>query len=221
MNKEFAFYLGAIIALFLLLLGWLFSTPEAIARFAAPDHLKTETTLVKITLEGGHGSGVHIGNGYILTAAHVVKDAKTATLKTKDGKTRQAAVLWANTEYDIALLRSQDGNMDAAALDCRIAQAGDFITSYGNPLNVEFAAAFGRIAGEPRALGPWKSVFVTDITTVMGQSGGPVFDADGRLIGITVGVMGAPMGFSHSLVGYGFVVPSRAVCDLLARGEPA
>lgn len=221
MKREFAFYFASIVALFLLLLAWLFSTPEAIARFAAPDYLKTETTLVKISLEGGHGSGVSIGNGYILTAAHVVKDAKTATLKTKDGKTRRAAVLWANTEYDIALLRSQDGNMDAATLDCRIAQAGDFITSYGNPLNVEFAAAFGRIAGEPRALGPWKSVFVTDITTVMGQSGGPVFDADGRLIGITVGVMGAPMGFSHSLVGYGFVVPSRAVCDLLARGEPA
>lgn len=221
MNKEFAFYLGAIVALFLLLLGWLFSTPEAIARFAAPDYLKTETTLVKITLEGGHGSGVHIGNGYILTAAHVVKDAKTAMLKTKDGKIRQATILWANKEYDIALLRSEDTKMDAAALDCRLAQAGDSITSYGNPLNVEFASAYGRIAGEPRALGPWKSVFVTDITTVMGQSGGPVFDADGRLIGITVGVMGAPMGFSHSLVGYGFVVPSRAVCDLLAREEPA
>lgn len=221
MNKEFAFYLGAIVALFLLLLGWLFSTPEAIARFAAPDYLKTETTVVKVVLKNGHGSGVSIGNGYVLTAAHVVQDSKTATLKTKDGRNMEAAVLWSNKEYDIALLRSRYGNMDAAALDCRVARTGDFITSYGNPLNVEFAAAYGRIAGEPRKFGPWQSVFVTDITTVMGQSGGPVFDADGRLIGITVGVMGAPMGFSHSLVGYGFVVPSSSVCELLARGEPA
>lgn len=221
MKREFLFYFAAIVALFLLLLAWLFSTPEAIARFAAPDYPKTETTVVKVVLENGHGSGVSLGNGYILTAAHVVNDAKTATLKTKDGKTRQAAVLWANTEYDIALLRSQDGNMDAASLDCRVAQLGDTIISYGNPLNVEFASAYGRIAGEPRKFGPWQSVFVTDITTVMGQSGGPVFDADGRLIGITVGVMGAPMGFSHSLVGYGFVVPSSSVCELLARGEPA
>lgn len=221
MNKEFAFYLGAIVALFLLLLAWLFSTPEAIARFAAPDYLKTETTVVKVILKNGHGSGVSIGNGYVLTAAHVVQDSKTATLKTKDGRNMEAVVLWSNKEYDIALLRFQGGNMDAASLDCRVAQLGDTIISYGNPLNVEFASAYGRIAGEPRAFGPWQSVFVTDITTVMGQSGGPVFDADGRLIGITVGVMGAPMGFSHSLVGYGFVVPSSSVCELLARGEPA
>lgn len=221
MNKEIAFYLGAIVALFLLLLAWLFSTPEAIARFAAPDYPKTETTVVKVVLENGHGSGVSLGNGYILTAAHVVNDAKTATLKTKDGKTRQAAVLWANTEYDIALLRSEDTKIDAATLDCRVAQAGDFITSYGNPLNVEFAAAFGRIAGEPRKFGPWQSVFVTDITTVMGQSGGPVFNEEGRLVGITVGAMTAAMRFSLSLVGYGFVVPSASVCELLARGEAA
>ncbi|MDX0227197.1 serine protease [Sinorhizobium meliloti] len=221
MNKEIAFYLGAIVALFLLLLAWLFSTPEAIARFAAPDYLKTETTVVKVILKNGHGSGVSIGNGFVVTAAHVVQDSKTATLKTKHGRNMEAVVLWSNKEYDIALLRFEGAKMDAASLDCRLAQAGDFITAYGNPLNVEFASAYGRIAGEPRAFGPWQSVFVTDITTVMGQSGGPVFDADGRLIGITVGVMGAPMGFSHSLVGYGFVVPSRAVCDLLARGEPA
>lgn len=221
MKREFLFYFAAIVALFLLLLAWLFSTPEAIARFAAPDYLKTETTLVKVMLKDGHGSGVHIGNGYILTAAHVVKDAKAATLKTKDGKIRQAAVLWANTEYDIALLSSEDTKIDAATLDCRVAQAGDFITSYGNPLNVEFAAAFGRIAGEPRKFGPWQSVFVTDITTVMGQSGGPVFNEEGRLVGITVGAMTVAMRFSLSLVGYGFVVPSASVCELLARGEAA
>ena len=216
MKKEIAFYLGAIVALFLLLLAWLFSTPEAIARFAVPP-AGPEATVVKVILKNGHGSAVHVGNGFFITAAHVAKDNKTVELKSRDGKRRPADVLWINEAYDIALLLSQDTTMAAADLACSVAPEGEFITSYGNPLGVEFAAAYGRIAGEPRTFGPWKSVFVTDITTVMGQSGGPVFGEDGRLIGITVGVMGAPMGFSSSLVGYGFVVDSRSVCELLAR----
>lgn len=212
MKREFSFYLAAIVALFILLLGWLYANP-GMATYPA-----TESSLVKVQLKQGHGSGVHIGNGFIVTAAHVVKGVTTVTLKTKDGKTRPADVLWANTDYDIALLRTDDTKLAAASLDCRIAPEGATIISYGNPLQVEFAAAYGHIAGSPRKFGPWHSVFVTDITTVMGQSGGPVFDEGGKLIGITVGVMGAPLGFSMSLVGYGFVVPSRSVCDLLARG---
>lgn len=179
----------------------------------------TETTVVKVILKNGHGSGVSIGNGYFLTAAHVADGNKTVTLKTKDGKTRKADVLWINAAYDIALLRSDDLSIPAAALSCNVAPAGETIISYGNPLMVEFVAAYGKIAGEPRKMGLWQSVFITDTTTVMGQSGGPVFSADGRLIGITVGVMAAPLGFSASLIGYGFVVPSSEICGLLARSE--
>lgn len=216
MSPEFRFYLAAIVALFFLMLGWLYANPAY-----APEYIKTETTVVKVVLKNGHGSGVAIGNGFILTAAHVVQDNKMVMLKTKDGRTRPADVLWSNTDYDIALLRTKDRSLDTAELVCSVAPTGAAITSYGNPMRVEFAAAYGRIAGEPRSFGPWRSVFVTDITTVMGQSGGPVFDAEGRLIGITVGVLAAPLGFSSSLVGYGFVVPSSSVCELLARGAAA
>lgn len=211
MSIEFRYYFGAIIALFILLLAWLYADP------GLPTYPPTEATVVKVVLKQGHGSGVSIGGGYVLTAAHVVKGVNTVTLKTKDGKTRQAEVLWANTEYDVALLRTDDKKLEAASLDCRIAPEGASIISYGNPLQVEFAAAYGHIAGSPRKFGPWGSVFVTDITTVMGQSGGPVFDEGGKLIGLTVGVMGAPLGFSMSLVGYGFVVDSRSICGLMAR----
>ena len=185
MSIEFRYYLGAIVALFILLLAWLYANP------GLPTYQPTDATVVKVVLKQGHGSGVHIGGGYVLTAAHVVKGVNKVTLKTKDGKAREADVLWANTDYDVALLRTSDTRLEA----------------------------YGRIAGSPRKFGPWHSVFVTDITTVMGQSGGPVFDEGGKLIGLTVGVMGAPLGISMSLVGYGFVVPSRSVCDLLARAE--
>lgn len=177
----------------------------------------TETATVKIQVNDGHGSGVHIGDGFIVTAAHVVGDAKEVQVRAKGGENRKADVLWVNKANDIALLRTSSDGLGVAKLACQAVKVGDPIIAYGNPLKIEFVAAYGKIAGEPRETGPWKSVYVTDITTVMGQSGGPVYADNGDLIGITVGVMAAPIGFSGSLVGYGYVVPSTAVCELLAR----
>lgn len=184
----------------------------------------TETAVVKVSRGGGHGSGVHIGDGYILTARHVVENAKMVSVNAKDGKIKAAEVLWANATYDIALLKVKEPVIGSAHLDCRTAAVGTEIIAMGSPMTIDFVSAFGRIAGEPRKVMGLKSVFVTDITTVMGMSGGPVFDRQDNLIGITVAVMTAPLPsgpsrYSPSLVGFGFVVPSSAVCDLMARGE--
>lgn len=191
-----------------------FFAAPSVAAFTTAD---TESATVKVQLENGHGSGVHIGDGFIVTAAHVVGDTKEVQVKSKGGVLHKADVLWVNKARDIALLRTAPAGLGVAHLSCKLAKVGEPIVAYGNPLKVEFVAAYGKIAGEPRETTPWVSVYVTDITTVMGQSGGPVFGADGNLIGITVGVMAAQVGFSGSLVGYGFVVPSAEVCGLLAR----
>ncbi|MGF0520553.1 trypsin-like peptidase domain-containing protein [Agrobacterium pusense] len=204
-----------LVALFLVIAA---TSAAAYALLPPPTSAATETATVKIVVNDGHGSGVHIGDGFIVTAAHVVGDAKEVQVKAKGGENRKADVLWVNKAYDIALLRtSSSAVLGSAKLACRAVKAGDPIVAYGNPLKIEFVAAYGKIAGDPRETGPWKSVYVTDITTVMGQSGGGTFADNGDLIGITVGVMAAPVGFSGSLVGYGFVVPSTAVCELLAR----
>lgn len=203
-----------LVALFLVIAA---TSAAAYALRPPPALPATETATVKIQVNDGHGSGVHIGDGFIVTAAHVVGDAKEVQLKAKGGALRKADVLWVNKANDIALLRTSSDGLGIAKLGCHGVRVGDTIVAYGNPLKIEFVAAYGRIAGEPRETGPWKSVYVTDITTVMGQSGGGTFAENGDLIGITVGVMAAPIGFSGSLVGYGYVVPSTAVCELLAR----
>lgn len=203
-----------LVALFLVVAA---TSAAAYALLPSPALPAMESATVKIFPASGHGSGVHIGDGFIVTAAHVVGDAKEVQVKAKGGENRKADVLWVNKAYDIALLRTSSAGLGAAKLDCRSVKAGDPIVAYGNPLKIEFVAAYGKIAGDSRETGPWRSVYVTDITTVMGQSGGPVYADGGDLIGITVGVMAAPVGFSGSLIGYGFVVPSAAVCELLAR----
>ena len=202
-----------LVALFLVIAA----TSAAAYALLPPTPAATETATVKIVVHNGHGSGVHIGDGFIVTAAHLVGDAKEVQLKQKGGALRKADVLWVNKANDIALLRTSSAGIGVAKLACRAVNAGDPIVAYGNPLKIEFVAAYGKIAGDPRETEPWKSVYVTDITTVMGQSGGPVYADNGDLIGITVGVMAAPIGFSGSLVGYGYVVPSTSVCELLAR----
>ncbi|WP_025593730.1 S1C family serine protease [Agrobacterium tumefaciens] len=193
------------------------TSAAAYALLPPPNLPTTESATVKIQVNDSHGSGVHIGDGFIITAAHVVGDSKEVQIKAKGAEFRKADVLWVNKANDIALLRTSSDSLGIAHLSCRAVNAGDPIVAYGNPLQIEFVAAYGKIAGEPRKTGPWNAVYVTDITTVMGQSGGPVFTDNGDLIGITVGVMAAPIGFSGSLVGYGFVVPSTEICGLLAR----
>lgn len=170
---------------------------------------------VKIVLDAGHGSGVHIGNGYIITAAHVVGD-KIPKVKLDDGSEQDAVVMWTNRAHDIALLRTAS-TMSASALDCRVAANGERVTAKGSPTVLEFVSSAGRIAGAEREFGPWARVLPVDMTIVMGMSGGPVFAADGRVVGISVGVLVASLGFTPSLTGFGAVVPSAAVCELLAR----
>lgn len=187
----------------------------------------SEDSAVKISVADGFGSGVHIGGGNILTAAHVVGDQKTVKIKTLAGTEGEATVLWVNKDYDVALIHT-DGNVSGSSeLDCREPRFGEQLQAIGNPLGMEFIASFGRVAGKARATGPWKSVVVTDMTTVMGQSGGGVFANDGRIVGINVGVTLAPLKsgkdaaggtvYTPTMTGFGFVVPASVVCDLLAR----
>lgn len=183
---------------------------------------------VKLIGANGHGSGTHIGEGYILTAAHVVDAAKSMKIKTSNGRFRYARVLWTNTQYDVALMRTGEEGMAAAHLSCGVMHEGDPIRADGNPLNIEFVSSSGKISGGLRDMpvlgdgrGPRKA-YVTDMTTVMGQSGGGVFDVNGDLVGITSAVAIAPLQFGSSyvpsLTGFGFVVPSSVVCELMARG---
>jgi serine protease Do len=191
----------------------------------------SEATVVKVLVGEGHGSGVNIGEGKILTAAHVVGDGKTAKIKTSDGKELDASVVWSNKDYDVAMLQSDPLTLGrGSALDCREPVVGELIQSAGNPIMLEFVSSFGRVAGGIREEGPWKTVFITNLTTAPGQSGGPVFDKNSNVIGIAVGVIIAPLGGhpaspdgkqpeevpTPTITGFGTAVPSSAVCKLLA-----
>ncbi|MBY3434802.1 trypsin-like peptidase domain-containing protein [Rhizobium laguerreae] len=217
----------AVVALAILLVGGVYAMPNDTTFVTVTNTIvqapptTSEDSVVMVNLADGHGSGVHIGNGFIITAAHVAGEAKEVDIKRQVGEDLKAEVLWVNKAYDIALLRTSGKLAGQSALNCAQPKIGDEIQAAGNPLNLEFVSSFGRIAGTARAAEPWREVVITDVTTVMGASGGPLFGKDGRVVGIVVGVMPAPIkngdGYVPSLTGFGTAVPASVVCQLLGR----
>lgn len=175
--------------------------------------------VVKIALPKGHGSGFHIGDGYIVTANHVVANQTDVKVLDSQGGEQSAELLWQNADRDLALLKVDDASaLDTDRLSCRHPKIGEAVIAKGSPLKTDFVSFWGHISGVARTIGPWKHAMIVDITGAPGISGGPVYDSRGRVIGVFVGVSVAPVANIYpSLTGISLVVPATAVCDLLAR----
>lgn len=180
-------------------------------------------TVVKVAKpDGGHGSGVHIGGGIVITAAHVTKKG-VDTVSFESGFSQKATPLWQNADYDVAAIKIKNIPQRSAVLDCTAHDVGENITAMGNPGNLEFVALRGYIVGKARpALPEWKEVIPADISAAGGISGGPVFDDTGAVVGIVVGGMLAPLAkngevYDMSQTGLAYVVPGSTICMLLGR----
>lgn len=168
----------------------------------------------------GHGSGVHIGHGYILTAAHVVGTSATMEITDDRGTSQTGTVLWVNKAYDVALIQIVDASKIAVSrLDCSTRLAvGDDISAFGNPLNLQFIRTWGKVASTYAAREPWKLSFIANIAIAPGMSGGGVFDTAGNVVGLAVGIAVKPTGLGGAApFAISYIVPSSAVCTLMAR----
>jgi serine protease Do len=188
------------------------------AGLPAAAHSAKAGAAIKVTVGAfAHGSGVHIGNGLFLTAAHVVHGTEPIWLKTDRGWRVPAERLWANADYDAALLRVAGlKGIAAAPLSCRAPTVGDAIHIVGNPAGMEFVRTHGRIASATAPHGPWRAAMVVDITILSGMSGAPVFDEHRRIAGLAVGIWEQGT-FARAPTGLGYIVPGAAICPLLGR----
>ena len=206
-------FVGIIVALALLAIGYLVVIANQGQTFGA--FLPGST--VKVELVQGHGSGVHIGDGLVLSAAHVASEGDVVKIKLDDGTTRDAQVVWASKASDIALLQTSPAGLAASPLSCAPAIVGQSVTARGNPLVLEFVTTYGHIVGAPRQMQEWASVVPVDMVILPGMSGGPLFNSAGEVVGINVAVLTVPLGLSASITGLGMVVPSSHICSLLGR----
>lgn len=173
---------------------------------------------VKVLAGEGHGSGVHTGNRYIVTAAHVVGSLKMVKVKATHGGESEADVLWVNEAHDIALLRARElTGVDVSRLSCAPVSVGQHIEAIGNPGPLEFVHAFGQVSSGVKTGERWKEFYIAAMAVAPGMSGGPVINSHGQVVGIVVGVALTQIGWGASAVSLAYIVPGQTVCALTMR----
>ena len=155
----------------------------------------------------GQGSGFIVSaDGLILTNAHVVKDAKAVTVRMADRREFAAQVLGSDTITDIAVLRIAAQGLPTVHLgDPRALQVGDPVLAIGAPYGLEQTATAGIVSAKGRSLpGDAAVPFIqTDAAVNPGNSGGPLFDAAGNVVGINAQIYSRTGGFQ----GVSFAIP--------------
>ncbi len=137
------------------------------------------------------GSGFIISNdGYILTNNHVVDHADTVTVRLQDRRTLTAKVVGTDPTYDIALLKvDAGGNLPAVAVgDSRMLKPGQWVLAIGSPFGFDYTVTQGIVSAVGRNLGSQDqsdTPFIqTDVPINRGNSGGPLFNLQGQVVGI-------------------------------------
>ncbi len=165
---------------------------------------------------GSSGSGViTTADGLILTAAHVVQGVEEVLVVFPDGEEVRGKVLGANFSKDIAMVQiSKKGVYPFAAMGAsKVLAAGDWVVAMGHSAGFDAARTppvrFGRVVSK----GPG-NFLTTDCTLIGGDSGGPLFDLDGKIVGIN-----SSIGFSLKNNNHAGVDGIRQDWDRLKAGE--
>ena len=155
----------------------------------------------------GQGSGFIISSdGLILTNAHVVNEAKEVTVKLSDRREFSAKVLGVDKATDIAVLRIQAKDLPMVRLgDPRLLEVGDPVLAIGAPYGLEQTATQGIVSAKGRSLPNDALVpFIqTDAAVNPGNSGGPLFDGSGAVVGINSQIYSQSGGYQ----GLSFAIP--------------
>ena len=161
----------------------------------------------------GQGSGFIVSpNGIIMTNAHVVRDAKEVTVKLTDRREFVAKVLGVDAKTDIAVLKIDAKNLPVVSIGSSSAlKVGEWVLAIGSPFGFENTVTAGVVSAKGRSLPEDSAVpFIqTDAAVNPGNSGGPLFNARGEVIGINSQIYSSSGGYQ----GVSFAIP----IDLAAR----
>ncbi|MCW8845194.1 MAG: DegQ family serine endoprotease [Gammaproteobacteria bacterium] len=170
------------------------------------------------------GSGFIIDSeGYVVTNNHVIEGAEQVEVVLEDGTTLPARVVGTDPRSDLAVLKVEsDKPLPSVAFgDSDAARVGEWVVAIGNPFGLGGTATAGIISARGRDIqsGPYDDYLQIDAPINRGNSGGPVFDTGGRVIGINTAIF-SPNGGS---VGIGFAIPASqaqpAIQQMIENGH--
>ncbi|MDW3222906.1 MAG: Do family serine endopeptidase [Paracoccaceae bacterium] len=157
------------------------------------------------------GSGFVISeDGFVVTNNHVIDGADEILIEFFNGEELKAEVIGTDPNTDIALLKVEaDGPLPFVSFaDSDVARVGDWVVAMGNPLGQGFSVSAGIVSARNRALsGTYDDYIQTDAAINRGNSGGPLFNMDGDVIGVNTAIL-SPNGGS---IGIGFSMASNVV----------
>ncbi len=165
----------------------------------------------------GLGSGFVLDEaGYIVTNHHVVDNASSVTVRLNDDRTYDAEVIGTDPLTDIAVLKIDTGDvLQAVELgDSDVIRVGEDVVAIGNPFGLSSTVTTGIVSAKGRNIsqGPYAEFIQTDAAINKGNSGGPLFNMQGEVVGVNSAIY-SPSGGS---VGLGFAVTSNIVEHIAA-----
>ena len=170
----------------------------------------------------GAGSGFIVSpNGVILTNAHVVRDADEVTVKLQDRREFRAKVLGSDPKTDVAVLKIDAKNLPVVPLgNTRNLQVGEWVLAIGSPYGLESTVTAGVVSAKGRNIDQNGVQFIqTDVAVNPGNSGGPLFNTRGEVVGINSQIYSQTGGYQ----GLSFAIPIdvavRIKDQILATGK--
>jgi len=182
--------------------------------------------LEEIIPREGRASGFVVrDDGYVLTNQHVTENARQIVVTLADGRQFDANVVGADRPSDLAVLRIPAQGLQAAQLgDSSTLQPGDWVVAIGNPFGFQHTVTVGVVSALGRPIyveeegRRYEDLIQTDAYINRGNSGGPLVDAGGRVIGINTAIVAGP-----EAAPIGFAIPinsaKRIINELIARGR--
>jgi serine protease Do len=165
------------------------------------------------------GSGFVIdASGIVITNNHVISEANDIVVIFTDGRKLKAKVLGKDPKVDVAVLKVEGGDKPFKTVkfgDSDKVRVGEGVMAVGNPFGLGETVTAGILSARNRNIesGPYDDFLQTDAAINKGNSGGPLFNLDGEVIGINTAIL-SPTGGS---IGIGFATPSDTVMPVIAQ----